>query len=128
MNPTALLFLVILAHAVARLTDRIGPTPWRRLPVGQKIVAVAAILIALFILSNPEYLAFGLLGDSAFVDLLVLLLGIQLQFLGAQGRAWLAESLSRLIHWMITPRPSYLLVLATFMLLQDAHSALARRI
>src|SRR5580765_562841 len=52
----------------------------------QKLFAAIAVLAAIVILLNPEFLALGLLGDTAFYDVLVLLLGLQLRTVGAQ--AW----------------------------------------
>jgi hypothetical protein len=43
----------------------------------QVIFAVAAFVAALLVMLNPELLALGLLGDSAFFDLLILAFGLQ---------------------------------------------------
>jgi hypothetical protein len=52
---------------------------WFRHPSGsQKIFGVVAFVLALLILLNPEFLALGILGDTAFFDLLVLAIGIQM--------------------------------------------------
>ena len=44
----------------------------------QKTFGVAGLVLAVFIVMNPEFLAFGFLGDAAFFDALVLALSLQL--------------------------------------------------
>src|SRR5689334_10631590 len=126
MSATTLFILGLLAFFVARLTHRLGPTPWRKLPLNQKLIGLLAILCALFILCNPEYLAFGFLGDSAFFDLLVLMLRAQLQLLGGQARGWVRERLVRGAYWFLAPAFSYLLLLSAVVVFQDALAAAAR--
>lgn len=49
-----------------------------------KIIRIIAVIAAIFIVLNPEFLAFGIIADAAFFDMLVLLLGLQLHgFLGS---------------------------------------------
>lgn len=49
-----------------------------------KIIRIIAVIGAIFIVLNPEFLAFGIIADAAFFDMLVLLLGLQLHgFFGA---------------------------------------------
>lgn len=43
-----------------------------------KIIRIIAVIAAIFIVLNPEFLAFGIIADAAFFDMLVLLLGLQL--------------------------------------------------
>ena len=43
-----------------------------------KIIRIIAVIGAIFIVLNPEFLAFGIIADAAFFDMLVLLLGLQL--------------------------------------------------
>ena len=52
----------------------------------QKLVSFVAIILALLIVLNPEFLALGLFGDAAFFDLLVLALSLQLQMVAT--RLW----------------------------------------
>ncbi len=44
----------------------------------QKLFGVIAVVFATLMLLQPEFLALGLLGDTAFFDLLVLALGLQM--------------------------------------------------
>ncbi len=80
-----LLGLVIFAYAITR-PNRIKPAWSQHLKGWQKIFGMVAVLLALLMIMNPELLALGLLGDTAFFDLLVLFLSLQLQTVAA--RAW----------------------------------------
>jgi len=49
-----------------------------------KVIRIIAVIAAIFIVCNPELLAFGIIADAAFFDMLVLLIGLQLHgFFGA---------------------------------------------
>lgn len=71
----------------------------------QKILGVVALAALLTLLMNPEFLVVGLLGDTAFVDLLVLALSLQAQGALAQGRRHAAAVLARPLRWTWIPRP-----------------------
>jgi hypothetical protein len=77
--------LLILAYAITR-PNRIKPAWSQQLKGWQKIFGIVAVLLAVLMMMNPELLALGLLGDTAFFDLLVLSLSLQLQTVVA--RAW----------------------------------------
>jgi hypothetical protein len=113
MKPITLLGLVILVCAFFRAPDRIKPAWLRRLSGWQKLLGVAAFIMALLIVLNPEFLALGMLGDAAFFDVLVLLLSLQLQTFA--GRAWycVRTAFSRMMRIMV-PRMSMSFLLATF--------------
>ena len=79
--------LAILAYAFIETSGSSRRTASAQpLRLWQKLAGAIAILMALLIVMNPEFLALGLLGDTAFFDLLVLALSLQLQDLAAQ--AW----------------------------------------
>src|SRR2546429_1587277 len=87
VSPIMIFGLAILAYAFIQISGRSGrTTPAQPLRLWQKLAGAIAILMALLIIMNPEFLALGLLGDTAFFDLLVLALSLQLQDLAAQ--AW----------------------------------------
>jgi hypothetical protein len=86
MTPIILIGLAILACALARAPKRIKPAWSQHLPGWQKIFGVVAFLLAVLMIINPELLALGLLGDTAFFDALVLLLSLQLH--SVTVRAW----------------------------------------
>jgi hypothetical protein len=79
---------------------------------GQKAVAaVVLVVLSLLVLLNPELVTLGFLGDAAFVDLLVVLIGVRFQAVGAQARTWLVAISSPFVRWFKSPRMVYLGVL-----------------
>ncbi len=56
------------------MNDKENKTPKKL----NKIIRIIAVIGAIFIVLNPEFLAFGIIADAAFFDMLVLLLGLQL--------------------------------------------------
>jgi uncharacterized membrane protein YkgB len=87
MNNTVLLLaLGMLFFANARSGAKARPKLSGKFQGWQKIFGVVAFVAALLILLNPEFLALGLLGDTAFFDLLVLALSLQMH--GFVRRAW----------------------------------------
>jgi len=76
----------LLAYAFTRLPEKYRPAWARRFTPWQVLLGVVGIVMAVAIVLNPEILALGILGDTAFFDLLVLAIGLQLQTV--LGRAW----------------------------------------
>ena len=108
MKLIIVLALGILAYAFTRVSN--GGTPGWSLRINwtQKLLGAVAAIIALLIVINPEFLALGLLGDSAFVDLLVLLITLRRQTVIAQVRHCVATVISRIMR-RVTPRMSFTL-------------------
>lgn len=79
MNLVILLGLALLACAFFRAPERKKPAWANRLIGWQKLLGIVAFIMALLIVMNPEFLALGILGDSTFFDVLVLVLSLQLQ-------------------------------------------------
>jgi hypothetical protein len=71
-----------------------------------------AVILAVLIVINPEFLALGLLGDAAFFDALVLLFSLQLQMVGARAWHYVGLVFSRTMRWMRIPSPGMLYLLA----------------
>lgn len=86
ISPINVCVLALLAYAITRLPDQYRPDWTRRLDAWQTLLAAVAFVAALLIIMNPEMYALGLLGDSAFFDLLVLGLTLQLNTMGL--RLW----------------------------------------
>src|SRR4051812_35468156 len=106
-----LLGLAILGCAFVRARDKsnsAGPPGSRW---WQKLLGVIAIVLTVLIVINPEFLAIGLLGDAAFFDLLVLLIGLRLQMLTTQAGVWALSMVSKIVLWFTKPRLSYALAL-----------------
>lgn len=79
-------FLILVAFAAKGGSNKIGPTWFKHLTGSQKVWGLGAVILAMFIMLNPELLVLGLLGDAAFFDLLVLALSLQLRSVGF--RVW----------------------------------------
>jgi hypothetical protein len=127
LTPAIVLGLAILARVFTRLPDNTKLAWSTRLNAWHALVGAIAVILAFLILLNPEFLALGLLGDTAFFDLLVLLIGLQLRTLGAQAWDcirtvgaqawdWVIRARSRILCW---PGLSYLLVLSIFAVVED---------
>jgi hypothetical protein len=84
-----ILFAFIVTVVVAGRTRRAAmpqPTWAAQLRGWHKIFGLVALVAAVVIMLNPEFLALGLVGDAAFFDVLVLLLSLQLK--GFVLQAW----------------------------------------
>jgi uncharacterized membrane protein YkgB len=86
MTPVIVFGLAFLAYALTWVPDQYKPVWSRRLDAWQTLIGLVAVVAAILIVMNPEFYALGLLGDSAFFDLLVLAISFQLQMVGSQ--AW----------------------------------------
>jgi hypothetical protein len=71
--------VVLFVFALAFVPDKYKPAWIYRLNWWQVLIGLAATVAALLIVMNPEFLALGILGDSAFFDLLVFAIGVQMQ-------------------------------------------------
>jgi hypothetical protein len=116
MQPASNLFIflaVFMCVCIRRLNGLEAVTS-EQLRWWQKLVGVVALMCVVLIAVNPEFWALGLLGDTAFFDLFVLLLSIQLQM--ALGWAWgiFSASLCWGLRWIITPRPRWSYLLAAW--------------
>jgi len=96
-----LIGLAILACAVARAPKKGKPAWSQHLQGWQKIFGVVAVVLTVLILINPELLALGLLGDTAFFDLLVLAMSLQLQSVAVRAWGFLREGISRTMRFML---------------------------
>ena len=100
---------------------------FRNLNWWQKLAAAVAIVLAVLVILNPEFLALGFLGDAAFFDALVLLFSLQLQT--ACVRAWrcVGPVFSRTLRWVVTPSPGlYYLLTVSALALGSAVSTIQR--
>lgn len=90
-----------------RSRNKSKPNWFRHLSGSQKIFGVVAFLLALVILMNPEFLALGFLGDTAFFDMLVLAIGLQLHTHVLRAGRWLIAALRRTMRWAGIPSPGF---------------------
>lgn len=86
MTPAIVFGLALFACLLTQVPDKYKPAWSHRLKSWQALVGLVAVIVAILIVVNPEFYALGILGDSAFFDLLVLAISFQLQLLGS--RAW----------------------------------------
>jgi uncharacterized membrane protein YkgB len=103
-----IIILLSFALAAAALFRRSKRTqrPWfQHLQGWQKLCGVIAIVLALLILLNPEFLALGILGDTAFFDLLVLALSVQMLTSVRWAWQWLRTCVLRSAGWLGIPSP-----------------------
>jgi hypothetical protein len=97
--------LAALAHRRLKRSNR----QWfRNLKGWQKWLGLLAILVIL----NPEFLALGLLGDSAFFDMLALALSVQM--LVSVRLVWhkLSIGFIRGLRWLGIPSPGFRFLMA----------------
>jgi hypothetical protein len=118
MKLSILLGSAILAYAFTRVLDKIQPAGSQPLKWWQKLAGGVAVILAVLIVINPEFLALGLLGDAAFFDALVLLFSLQLQMVGARVWHGVGAMFSRTMRWVMTPSPGmyYLLTVSALAL------------
>ena len=86
MTPTLLFGLALVAYALTRVPDKYRPAWTHRLNSWKALIGVVAVVMALLIVMNPEFYVLGIFGDSAFFDLLVLAIGLELQLM--MSRVW----------------------------------------
>jgi len=84
--PTIMFGLALFVFTMTFLPDKYRPTWIHRLNSWQVLIGLVAVISATLIVMTPEFYALGILGDSAFFDLLVLAISLQLQMIGS--RIW----------------------------------------
>src|SRR5882724_2438986 len=82
VSPTIIFGLALFVSVLALLPDKYRPTWINRLTLWQVLIGLVAVIIATVIVMTPEFYALGILGDSAFFDLLVLAISFQLRGIG----------------------------------------------
>lgn len=117
MNSKVIILLgILMLCAFSRPEQRRGFTWLRELTGVQKVFGVLALVFAIIIMANPEFICLGLLGDTAFFDLFVLALSLQLH--GWASRLWhgTVASFCKWFGWLKFPSPgmAYLMAALTF--------------
>lgn len=105
------LIAVVLAIIVFRFAWR----QWQRLQGWQRLFGVIAVVATFLIVLQPEFLALGLFGDTAFFDMLALALSLQMHWYGSQSIRAVVIVLSKTLRWWGIPSPglSFLLAVGT---------------
>ena len=90
---------------VAAVSDRIKLLRFQHLNGWQKLIGVLAVVMALLIVLNPEFLALGLVVDTAFFEMLVFALSLHLRQLVVRAFHICISLVSRGLRWLCTPTP-----------------------
>jgi hypothetical protein len=131
MEKRIVIIVVCLAAAVFGLArsakgDKRG---WlSQLSGWQKIVGVIAIVAAILIMLNPEFLALGLLGDSAFFDMLVFGLSLQMIVSVKVVWRWMWDAFSKSMRWMGIPSVGLRYLMAVSMVMMGSVISTAQKI
>ena len=103
---------VLLACAMTRKRVRMKSSWSQHLSGWQKLFGVLAVAGALLIILNPEFLALGLVGDTAFFEALVLALSLQMHAYAIRIYRRCVAELVRAVKWMGIPSPGFRYLLA----------------
>ena len=100
--------LAFIACAIIRRSgQRFAPlTGW------QKLFGLIAVLLAVLILLNPDFLALGLLGDTTFFDVLVMALSLQMLVIVQWAWRGFSTAFVRSVRWVGIPSPGLRLLIA----------------
>jgi hypothetical protein len=99
MTPSIIFGVALIAYALTRLPDRYRPIWIRRLNSWQALIGLVAVIAAILIVLNPEFYALGILGDTAFFDLLVLAISCQLQVFGSRIWCHIVAGFSKIMRF-----------------------------
>ena len=112
-----ILFVTVMMLVIAfnQSPARAKPRWWQHLKGWQKVIGLVAFVGVLLIMINPEFLALGLLGDTAFFDMLVLALSLQMHTFVIRTFRWCVTVLARGVRYVGIPSPGlrYLLAIST---------------
>jgi hypothetical protein len=115
-NTTMILFgLAMLAYASTRSPDKTRSSRFHHLRGWQKILGILAVFLTLLMILNPDSLALGLFGDTAFFDIMVFALSVQMSVLATRAIHSCVDVLSKVARGMGIPSPGlrYLLAFLT---------------
>jgi hypothetical protein len=110
-TPLLLLGLAIIVCLLRRSRLRIEPI-WSHLKGWHKVLGLIAFVLTLLIILNPELLPLGLLGDTAFFDMLVFALSLQMHRYVTQAFRWCAAVLPKAARRVGIPSPGFSYLLA----------------
>jgi hypothetical protein len=114
LTPTILAFVILACLLLTQVSGTFKAASFRPFTGWQKLAGAIALILALLIVLNPEFLALGLVGDTAFFDLLVLATTLQLQGIGARAWRSVCAAFSGLVQWLFAPRPTFAMFLLIF--------------
>ena len=116
LPPTIFYGLALFVFVLALLPDKYRPAWIHRLTPWQALIGLVAVIIATAIVLTPEFLALGILGDSAFFDFLVLAISFQLRGMGSWVWRHAISGLARIwrfVNWRLAaPGTAFLFIFA----------------
>jgi uncharacterized membrane protein YkgB len=115
MHPNFILLLglfIVLTCGLTRAQGKVNPAWSQRFKGWQKLFGAIVVVLALLIILNPEFLALGLLGDTAFFDMLVVALSLQMHLFVTRLWHECVSALTRGMRWVRIPSPGMLYLLA----------------
>jgi hypothetical protein len=104
-SPNIIFGLALFAFALGILPDKYRPAWIHRLTSWQMLIGLVALAVATLIVITPEFYALGILGDSAFFDLLVLAISFQLRGIGSSVCRYVVLGIApikRFARWRIS--------------------------
>jgi hypothetical protein len=109
-------FVIVFAFAIvaSAYTQRPSAKNVEQFAWLKKLTMILATIMAILIVINPEFYALGLLGDTAFFDLLVVALSLQLQNVLKLSLHRIHAGVAGFISWLMTPRPTFQMLLLIF--------------
>jgi uncharacterized membrane protein YkgB len=113
-----LIGLVIILASAFKQTPHRNKRAWsQHLKGWQKVLGPVSFVAVLLLMINPEFIALGLVGDTALFDLLVLALSIQMQTVITRAWQGVRIALTRAARWMGIPSPGLCYLVAVAALL-----------
>ena len=101
----------MVAYAWTRAPKQSATGWFQHLSGFQKLLGVIAVFVVLLMSLNPEFLALGFFGDTAFFDIMVLALSLQMHTIVSRACRGCVKALTQGIRWALTPGPGDLYLL-----------------
>ena len=112
ISPDIIFGLALFAFALGILPDKCRPAWIHRLTSWQLLIGLVALVVAAVIVITPEFYALGILGDSAFFDVLVLAITYQLRGIGSLVWRYVVlglDPVKRFVSWRMYATSTVLL-------------------
>jgi hypothetical protein len=110
-----LLGIALLVYTLKRAPNPAKPIRFPHLRGWQKIFGVLAAVATLLIILNPEFLALGLIGDTAFLEMFIFALSLQMHHQVARFFHNSVDLMSRGMRRLGTLSPGLCYLLAILM-------------
>jgi len=111
--------VILFACTLRRQRGEAKPAWSEHLRGWQKLFGVIAVVGVLLIMLNPEFLALGLLGDTAFFDILVFALSVQMHTYFVRMFYACVDRVKRVVKWLGIPSPGFIYLRGTLAVAAD---------